>query len=250
MEEAEESGRAAHTRRPTAPTRASDRQDGAAPDTRADWVDRRLRRAILAGELAPGERLVAAALVERFAVSATPLREAMQRLAAQGLIEIEPQRGARVAPVSPRDAGEIYELRVLLDPRALRDSLAHSDDAHRAQIAAAYDRLVAANGGPGRLPRDLVEAVDRHAEFHATLLARCRSRWLLRLTSLLADHSQRYALLAFAAPEGVGHHDVVGEHGPIRDAALAGRAREAARLLEEHLRQTLAGVRAVARGGS
>src|SRR5258708_23812886 len=121
------------------------RNDGPVPGTRADGVDRRLRAAILSGELRPGERLVAGPLAQRFTVSATPLREAIQRLATSGLIEIEPQRGARVAAASPRDAEEIYELRTLLDPLALRDSLAHSDDVHRAQIASAFSRMLRAD---------------------------------------------------------------------------------------------------------
>ena len=220
--------------------------DETVPSTRADWADRRLRAAILSGELRPGEKLIASALAQRFEVSATPLREAIQRLAVQGLVETTPQRGARVADASPRDAEEIYELRTLLDPLALRDSLEHTDAAHGHEIDAAYDRLVAIHRRRPASPADLVEAVDRHNQFHAALLSRCRSRWLVRLTSLLADHSQRYALLAFAAPDGVGHHDVVAEHGPIRDAARAGRIDEAAALLEAHLRRTLDGVRAVA----
>src|SRR5437764_271626 len=84
--------------------------------------------------------------------------------------------GAIVAAASARDAEEIYQLRTLLDPLALRDSLEHSDVAHRGEIAAAFARML--ETGPGA--PDLVDAFDRHAAFHATLLARCRSRWLLR----------------------------------------------------------------------
>jgi DNA-binding GntR family transcriptional regulator len=214
---------------------------GPAPGTRADWVDRRLRAAILSGELAAGEKLVAGPLAQRFAVSATPLREAIQRLAARGLVEIEPQRGARVAAVSARDAEEIYELRTLLDPLALRDSLAHGDAAHQRAIAAAFTRMVHA----GRDSKDVVEAFDRHAEFHAALLSRCRSRWLLRLTALLADHSQRYAFLSVRSGAAGGHHDALAEHRALRDAALAGRVDQAVELLTSHLQRTLAGMRAL-----
>jgi DNA-binding GntR family transcriptional regulator len=228
----------------------SDSSGDLAPGTRADWADRRLREAILTGELRPGERLVASALTERFAISATPLREAIQRLAAQGLLEVTPQRGARVAPVSPRDAEEIYELRTLLDPLALRDSLSHADDAHRAEIEVAFERMVGSGPDGALAAPDVVDAIDRHAAFHAALLSRCRSRWLLRLTSLLADHSQRYALLAFHAPGGAGHHDALGEHTAIRDAAVSGRVDDAASLLEAHLGRTLDGVRAIARTGA
>ena len=221
------------------------RDDGPVPGTRADWVDRRLRAAILSGELRPGEKLVAGPLAQRFTVSATPLREAIQRLAASGLIDIEPQRGARVAAASPRDAEEIYELRTLLDPLALRDSLAHSDDAHRAEIATAFSRMLRADPDAA----DFVEAFDRHAAFHATLLGRCRSRWLLRLTALLADHSQRYAFLAVNSGLGGvagGHHDAVAEHRALRDAATAGNVDQAVALLTDHLQRTLTGMRALA----
>ena len=215
-----------------------------APGTRADWVDRRLRAAILSGELPAGQKLVAGPLAQRFAVSATPLREAIQRLAASGLVEIEPQRGARVAAASARDAEEIYELRTLLDPLALRDSLAHGDAAHRAAIAEAFTALSRA----GTEDVDLVEAFDRHAAFHATLLGRCRSRWLLRLTALLADHSQRYAFLAIGAGAAGGHHDALAEHRALRDAAVAGRVEQAVALLADHLQRTLNGIRELARG--
>ena len=211
-----------------------------APPTRADWVDRTLRDAILRGELAPGERLVAAALAERWNVSPTPLREAFQRLAGQGLVETAPQRGARVAPASARDAEEIYELRLLLEPLALRDSLVRFDDDDRAAVAASYEAFV--DGGAGA---DLVAVVDAHHAFHGALLARCRSRWLLRFVELLAEHSQRYQLMSLG--QRGGHHDVEAEHQTLRDAAVAGDVERAVQALEKHLRRTLDGARAAVR---
>src|SRR5690242_19785121 len=105
-----------------------------APATRSDWVEERLRAAILQGELEPGQRLHANDLADRWDVSATPLREAFQRLASDGLVEMLPQRGARVTDVSIEEAGQIYELRLLLEPLCLRRSLEASDDDHRAEI--------------------------------------------------------------------------------------------------------------------
>src|SRR6266508_3496969 len=215
----------------------------AVPETRADWVDRRLTEAILTGELAPGERLVAATLAARWSVSATPLREAFQRLAAQGLVEIAPQRGARVAPASERDAEEIYELRLLLEPGALRDSLEHSDDTHRAEVDAAYRRFVKPPRGA-----DLLAVVDAHREFHAALLARCRSRWLLRFVEQLAEHSQRYQLMSLDQRDG--HRDVEAEHESLRDAVIAGDVERAVAQLEGHLQHTLDGVRQSANRGA
>ena len=97
-----------------------------APQTRSDWVYERLKHAIISSELQPGTRLVAAELAQRWALSPTPLREAFQRLEGLGLVELSSQRGARVAPISVAEAEEIYELRLLLDPWALRRSLRRS----------------------------------------------------------------------------------------------------------------------------
>src|SRR5215468_5062472 len=115
-----------------------------APTTRAEWAHTRLKAAILTGELAPGTKLVAEELAARWAVSPTPLREAFQRLGGHGLVELTSQRGARVAPFSLDEAAELYELRLLLEPRALRASLEASDEAHRGDVRAAHDRYRAA----------------------------------------------------------------------------------------------------------
>ncbi len=129
-----------------------------APPTRGDWVYAPLKHAIVSGELPPGSRLVVAA----------------------------------PAPISVAEAEEVYPLRLVLEPWALRGSLAQSDGAHRAEVAAAHARLVeVVSHLPAAEERLLLEA---HRAFHAVLLACCPSVWLRRLSSLLADHSQRYQL--------------------------------------------------------
>src|SRR5499427_6954927 len=113
----------------------------AVPTTRADWAHKRLKAAILTGELAPGTKLAADELSQRWSVSPTPLREAFQRLGGHGLVELTSQRGARVAAFSLVEAADLYELRLLLEPRALRASLEATDDAHKSEILAAHGRL-------------------------------------------------------------------------------------------------------------
>jgi DNA-binding GntR family transcriptional regulator len=80
----------------------------------------RLRRMILDGGLLPGARLGEVELAEQFGVSRTPVREALRRLAAEGLVELLPNRGARVTQWTPQDLEEIYELRALLESHASR----------------------------------------------------------------------------------------------------------------------------------
>jgi DNA-binding GntR family transcriptional regulator len=216
-----------------------------APTTRTDWAHKRLKAAILTGELPPGAKLLADELAERWSVSATPLREAFQRLGGTGLVELASQRGARVAPFSLDEAADLYELRLLLEPRAVKASLEASDDAHRSEILAAHGRLERALAGD---PADPVEIAEAHLAFHTALVARCPSAWMRRLVALLAEHSQRYQLL------GAQHHrrgsDPVKEHAALRDAAVRGQVERAVDVVTRHLEGTLRAVRATMEGGT
>jgi len=211
----------------------------AAPTTRADWAHARLKAAILTGELAPGTKLVTDELAARWSVSPTPLREAFQRLGGHGLVELTSQRGARVAPFSLDEAAELYELRLLLEPQALRASLAASDAAHRTEVRAAHARYDTALHAE---PVDPVELADAHVAFHASLLERCPSAWMRRMVGLLADHSQRYQLLG--ASRYRRGSDPEREHLALRDAAVRGQVDRAVDILVRHLDGTLRAVRA------
>ncbi|SRR5579875_298822 len=201
------------------------------PPTRAQWVDQRLRQAILSGELAPDERLITATLSERFSVSPTPLREALQRLAAEGLVEITPQRGARVAALSPTDWLEVIELRGILEPIALRDSFAHASDADFAVMEKA-GRALAAVVIPDRAPPLEIAAANR--SLHDALLSRATSRQLIRMIAVLSAQSMRYHVLALAR---VGADGLVLAHGPELHKALRARdARQAEAILAAHLK--------------
>jgi DNA-binding GntR family transcriptional regulator len=93
-----------------------------------------LRAAILDGDLAPGQRLRAEALAERFGTSRTPVREALLMLEREGLVQLEPHRGAVVRPFDPADVLDLYEVRALIEPHAAARAATRID-------AAALDRL-------------------------------------------------------------------------------------------------------------
>lgn len=212
----------------------ADRSDRGVPPTRSQWVDEKLRAAILSGELAPGEKLVVANLVDKWQVSPTPLREALQRLAGTGLVELVPQRGARVAPVSTRDMLEVYEVRELLEPLAFRRSLLQADSGWRQRVDDAFSALIDVLD---RKPDQVLEMEERHRAFHQALLSSCDSTWLLRLVDMLAEHSIRYRQLSIA-PRG-GPEEVKHEHERLYEAATGGRHDEAVDLLTHHLRLTV-----------
>src|SRR5659263_143495 len=100
---------------------------------------KRLRRAILTGELAPGSRLRLEALRERLGLTQSrgPLREALSRLGAEGLVLIEDQRGYRVAPISEENLREIARLRVHMETLALREAISNGNHDWEADILSA-----------------------------------------------------------------------------------------------------------------
>jgi GntR family carbon starvation induced transcriptional regulator len=206
----------------------------ALPPTRADWVEQQLRRDILFGVYAPGERLLAADLAKRYTVSLTPLREALQRLAADGLIAMTPQRGVRVTQISLRSAQEIYELRCLLEPLALRKSLSRVDEEWRKDVQQTYEHLIAVLNDENHA---VVTGEDANRAFHIALLSRCDSRWLLNMVTMLFDHCIRYRFLSFN--ERGGREGLLDEHRAIYEASMRGDIDTAAQALEYHIGITL-----------
>lgn len=93
---------------------------GEGPRRAVDRVTEQLRADVLDGTLAPGERIGEANVAANLGVSRTPVREALGRLAAEGLLELQPNRGARVATWSSEELNDIFELRLQLEPRAAR----------------------------------------------------------------------------------------------------------------------------------
>jgi DNA-binding GntR family transcriptional regulator len=98
-----------------------------------------LEEAILEGELKPGERLRAEALAQRFGTSRTPIREALLQLEGQGLVEVEPNRGAVVRAFDREDLLDLYNLRALLEPAIAARAATRIDAADIERLAALCD---------------------------------------------------------------------------------------------------------------
>ena len=140
-----------------------------------------------------------------------------------------PQRGARVTDVSVGEAAQIYELRLLLEPLCLRQSLLASDEVHRAEIKAAFEVF--------RSAPTLELGIEAHAQFHTALLSRCPSPWLLRFTAQLSDASRLFQVASVGGRPARRHPKA--EHRAICDAAIHGDVDRCVELQEDHLRRTL-----------
>lgn len=161
------------------------------PISRIEWVEDQLRRAILGGELQPGERLLTAQLAERFQVSPTPLREALHRFAGEGLVEFIPQRGARVTDLSTKDCIELSELRSILEPRCVRHAITEGDDTWRQHVSAASSRLQVLWRAMPHVGRDSEGA---YQSFYEVITSTCRSDRLRRYATVVRDQEARYRM--------------------------------------------------------
>ena len=191
-----------------------------------DHVLEEIRGAIVAGRLAAGETLRQEDLADRLGVSRMPVREAIRRLHSEGLVEILPSRRVRVAPLSRSEIEDIYDMRAVLEPLAVRLAVPRLT---KAQLRDAAHALEAAED-----EEDADTFGVRNAAFHLALMTPCdRPRLLDGIASLL-DLSDRYQRAALRDGE---HNELVrAEHAGLLEAARAGDADEAARLTEGHVR--------------
>lgn len=206
-----------------------------APTTLASAVYERLRRDILVGRLAPGEKLRIDALRTAYDVGASPLREALNRLSAEGLVVQEDQRGFRVPPVSLEDLKELTRTRCWLNEVALRESIARGDTAWEERVVLTHHHLARTPVYAGETAKLDSEWERRHRAFHAALISACGSRWITAYCESLFDQADRYRYLSVYAHE---HRDFVGEHRAIMEAALARNTELAIRLLVQHVSKT------------
>ncbi len=203
--------------------------------TLATAICDRIRGDILSGRRGPGAKIRLEDLKSEFGVSWSPIREALSRLAAEGLVLAEEQRGYRVAPASQADLTEVLKLRVLLETMALRAAIEKGDDAWEAEVLAAHHRLGKLEDRRGDAP-DTERWESWHRTFHEALIRACESPILLQFCRLLHDMNDRYRRVFLSAH--AFDRDVAGEHRAIVDATLARDADRAGRLLQAHIERT------------
>ncbi|WP_326596022.1 GntR family transcriptional regulator [Streptomyces sp. NBC_01803] len=194
-----------------------------------DQVLAALREDLARGELAPGRTYSAPALAERYGVSATPVREAMQRLASEGAVEIVPNRGFRVAGRSARDTAELAEVRSALEvPAVLRLARALPPERWDELRPLADATVGAASAGD----RAAYAAADR--AFHRALMRLTGNRQLVAITEDLHRRAQVPAAHG-ALPETAELLADALEHTALLDALRVGDYAGAEALALRHL---------------
>ena len=196
-------------------------------DSVADLAYERIRGYVLGGEVPPGARLGQVELAERLGISRTPVREALRRLAGEGLVDFHSNRGFRVADLGLDAVLRRMEVRFLVEPGIARLAAERrtEEDLHRLEEAIASEEGA----------RDGISAHDASRDFHIALAHASGNEELMRvLNSLwLVEVGRRLLSRRTADPNWL--HDDVSEHREILTAVAEGRAADAERHMAEHI---------------
>ncbi|HKS47284.1 MAG TPA: GntR family transcriptional regulator [Amycolatopsis sp.] len=198
------------------------------PASRTELVLEEIRKAILTRELLPGQPLVEMELAQRLGVSKTPVREALKLLSGSGLVTFSPYKGASVSVVDEDLARQVYDVRLLLEPEAVRRTVVAGETGYLTEATEALDAAAIALAGGDRAELSLL-----NRRFHRALYSGCGNPLMVRM---LDDVRDRAALISVAGWEvNPSAKRELDEHKAVLRAARSGKADRAAELLHKHI---------------
>ncbi|HEX8387762.1 MAG TPA: FCD domain-containing protein [Sphingomonas sp.] len=200
-------------------------------------VEEEMRDDIVRGRLAPASWLRMEDLRARFDMGFSPIREALSRLAADGLVDLEPNRGFRVAGLSREDLEDIAVVRAAIESNALRRSITRGDHDWEVGVIAAMHRYRRKSEHAFEGEAELQAWEDAHEALHAALIAACASPRLLGLQKRLQDQHLRYRRLIVLPQLAADVH--VEEHERLVALALERKTDEAVAAIERHMMITV-----------
>lgn len=195
------------------------------PDSTADVIATSLREMINLGELPEGARLIERELASQFAVSRIPLREAIQQLEREGIVETQRNRGAAVRTLTVDDVNEVYSLRALLEGEAMYHSVLNRDEETLARAGLVHQLL--------ENTQNVQKQGELNREFHTLLYRGCHNVRLLKMIAGLCAQIERYEHLQrrLLADTPMFQH----EHAAILDAYARGDAQQAREATVRHI---------------
>lgn len=215
---------------------------GLAPEdgeTLAQAAYRTLRGDIIRGLRAPEERLRIEKLKTLYNVGPTPLREALQMLVADSLVQTEGNRGFTVAPLDYHEFLDLNVARTEIELAALRLSIQHGDNDWEARVVAASYLMKKQDDALTSVDEGVPEAWEEaNTAYHTALVSACGSKWLLKARADLYDQCARYRLASVY--QRIGQRDLSAEHKAITEAVLARDIELASDLTARHFARTAA----------
>ena len=198
------------------------------PMSAGDSGYRRIRSDIIFGVLNPSGRLKLDSMKEDYGLSVSTLREILNRLASEGFVVAEGQRGFEVAPVSIQNLRELAQLRILLEHHAMTESFRAGDMEWEGRVVSAHHKLAATERAILTAGDDPELRKRYDGEFHQALISSCGSRELMQTHAVVFDKYFRYALQYRG-------NATVAQHQALLDCALKRDADGAKAILTEHI---------------
>ena len=195
--------------------------------TKKDSVHRTLKREIASGFLLPGTRLIELELASRFGVSRTVVREVIKHLALEGLVDLEPYKGAKVTMISLKDLEDIYRVQQDLEGLASYLAVTHITDKEIDELERIHE------GSKEHVKGDALEWQRWNNKFHRLFLENCGNRRLVELVQSHRDQFARYYFLVTSIPGN--RENYMKEHEAIIEAVKAKDPVQVRFLMEKHI---------------
>lgn len=197
-----------------------------------DVIFETLRKSIISGDIKPGERLMEVSLAEQMGVSRTPVREAIRRLEADGLVTMIPRKGTHVSELSVKDIMDVLEVRAVLDQLATSLAAKHMQPAQIKSLEAIHRQYVY------NVERANIEgAIRKDVEFHDVIYAASGNPRLVAVASSLREHIYRFRVIYMR--DNLIAANVLHEHEQILEAITNAQEEEASKLAESHIRNQM-----------
>lgn len=193
-----------------------------------DVVFNTLRRAILTGELKPGERLMEIHLANRLGVSRTPIREAIRKLELEGLVTMIPRRGAEVAQITKKSLQDVLEVRRALDALCAELACERITPEGKVSLKKACDSFEEATK-----TGDVVTIAEADVALHDIIVQATGNQRLIQLINNLSEQMYRYRF-EYIKDES-GHENLVNEHRMIYESIMSGDREKAAAAARLHI---------------
>ncbi|TLM83549.1 GntR family transcriptional regulator [Pseudarthrobacter sp. NamE2] len=199
--------------------------------TKSAYAYDELRRRILTGQIQPGAVFSQTMLAQELGVSTTPLREALRRLAAEGMVQLDSHRDARVTPLTADEARNLYVIRENLDPLAAGLAAGSRTPQDIANIETTLQRLT-----PLSTSTDL-DALTAHRDFHRAIYLSSHNPLLIGILEGLWDKADQYRQIGLQSQRDSEKDQarVQEEHVQIAEAVIAGEADRAREAMHRHV---------------
>jgi DNA-binding GntR family transcriptional regulator len=200
------------------------------PVTTSEFAYRQLKEWILVGECKPGEKINQDLYAKRMGISRLPVRTALERLANDNLVVLSPRKGCIVTPISKENLSQIFTLRCVLEPLALREASSKAKPSDFMRIKEFLDET-------SSVEPTLETSLKLNKDFHFMLYTLSGNDVLIKIIENLWEQSQRYRIVYFTTLRKVPR--ISTEHYQIIDLLLENKIDEADDLLVKHTQRSL-----------